>query len=228
MKLSVPMTRTEICFGWIYLCLQLFLLPSLLVMVNQYFGQPLTLAALNFAMFALNFLVATLLFHRYLLESARLSLAEPLRCLRAAFLGLLLYYLGNMVVSRLIFAIDPDFANVNDANISAMTQQQSTLMVIGTVLLVPPVEEVFYRGLIFRGLYNKSRIAAYLVSTLVFSAVHILGYIGLSNWPTLALCFLQYVPASIALAWAYERADSIWAPILMHMTVNQIGILAMR
>ncbi len=228
MKLSIPMTRTEVCFGWIYLFLQLFLLPSLLVMGNQYFGQPLTLAALNFVMFALNFLVVTVLFHRYLLESARLLLAEPVRCMRASFLGLLLYYLGNVIISRLIFAIDPDFANVNDANISAMTKEQYTLMAIGTVLLVPSVEEVFYRGLIFRGLHRKSRIAAYLISTLVFSVVHILGYIGSSDWSTLALCFLQYVPASIALAWAYERADSIWAPILMHMTVNQIGILAMR
>ena len=228
MKLSISMTRTEVCFGWIYLFLQLFLLPSLLVMGNQYFGQPLTLASLNFVMFALNFLVVTVLFHRYLLESARLSLAAPGVCLRAAFLGLMLYYAGNLIVGRLILAIDPDFVNVNDTNISAMTQQQYTLMAIGTVLLVPPVEEVFYRGLIFRGLHSKSRIAAYLVSALVFSAVHILGYIGATDWSTLGLCFLQYVPASLALAWTYERADSIWAPILMHMTVNQIGILAMR
>ena len=222
------MTRTEVCFGWIYFLIQLFLLPSILVTGNQLFDEPLSVAELNFVMFALNFLVVTVLFHRYLLESARLSLAAPMGCLRAAFLGLMLYYLGNLIVGRLIFAIDPDFANVNDANISAMTQEQYTLMAIGTVLLVPPVEEVFYRGLVFRGLHGKSRIAAYAVSTLVFSAVHILGYIGTSDWSTLVLCFLQYVPASIALAWAYERSDSIWAPILMHMTVNQIGILAMR
>jgi len=222
------MTRTEVCFGWIYFLIQLFLLPSILVIGNQLFDEPLSVAELNFVMFALNFLVVTVLFHRYLLESARLSLAAPMGCLRAAFLGLMLYYLGNLIVGRLIFAIDPDFANVNDANISAMTQEQYTLMAIGTVLLVPPVEEVFYRGLVFRGLHGKSRIAAYAVSTLVFSAVHILGYIGTSDWSTLVLCFLQYVPASIALAWAYERSDSIWAPILMHMTVNQIGILAMR
>ena len=228
MKLSIPMTRTEVCFGWIYFLIQLFLLPSLLVMGNQFFGQPLTVAALNFLMFAINFLVVTVLFHRFLLESADTALKVPVRCLQSAFLGLLMYYLGNMIVGRFIFAVDPDFANVNDANISALTQEQSTLMAIGTVLLVPPVEEVFYRGLIFRGLHSKSRIAAYIVSTLVFSTVHILGYIGVSDWSTLVLCFLQYVPAGIALAWAYERADSVWAPILMHITVNQIGILSMR
>ena len=222
------MTRTEVNFGWIYYLIQLLLLPSILVIGNQFFGQPLTMAALNFLMFAINFLVVTMLFHRFLLQSAALSLDAPVRCLRFAFLGLLIDYLGNLIVSQLIFAIDPDFANVNDTNISAMTQEQYTLMAIGTVLLVPPVEEVFYRGLIFRGLHAKSRIAAYAVSALVFSAVHILGYIGTSDWSTLGLCFLQYLPASIALAWAYERADSIWAPILMHMTVNQIGILAMR
>jgi membrane protease YdiL (CAAX protease family) len=39
---------------------------------------------------------------------------------------------------------------------------------------------------------------------------------------------VQYLPAGLALAWAYEKADTIWAPILMHMTINQISITFMR
>ena len=44
----------------------------------------------------------------------------------------------------------------------------------------------------------------------------------------LFLSFLQYVPAGLCLAWSYEKADSIWAPILIHIAVNQMGNLAMR
>ena len=44
----------------------------------------------------------------------------------------------------------------------------------------------------------------------------------------LLLCFVQYLPAGLCLGWAYARADSIFAPTLMHMIINLIGMLAMR
>ena len=60
----------------------------------------------------------------------------------------------------------PDFSNVNDTSIMELTQQNYTLMAIGTVLLVPVVEETLYRGVVFGSLYKRSRVAAYTVSTL--------------------------------------------------------------
>ena len=36
------------------------------------------------------------------------------------------------------------------------------------------------------------------------------------------------LPAGFALAWAYRRSGSIFASILIHMSVNQIGMLLMR
>ena len=45
---------------------------------------------------------------------------------------------------------------------------------------------------------------------------------------TLLLCFCQYIPAGICLGWAYAKSGTIWCPVLIHMTVNQIGMLFMR
>ena len=109
-----------------------------------------------------------------------------------------------------------------------MVQENSTLMTIGIVLLVPIAEEFLYRGLFFSQFYNRKPIAAYLISTVVFAAIHVVGYLGSYPAMRLALCFLQYLPAGIAMGWAYARADSIWASILMHTTINLIGTLAMR
>ena len=39
---------------------------------------------------------------------------------------------------------------------------------------------------------------------------------------------LEHPDALLALQRAYVEAGSIWAPVLMHMTINLIGILAMR
>ena len=96
------------------------------------------------------------------------------------------------------------------------------------VILAPITEELIYRGVIFGSIHSHSRFAAYAVSCIVFSAVHVVGYIGTADLTTLGLCLLQYLPAGFALALAYECSDSIFTPILIHMTVNLIGISAMR
>lgn len=222
------MTRKEMIAGIIYLAVQLLVLPSLLLLLNDLFNSPLTPTELNFVFFAIDFLAITVIFHRFLIHSAKQALTKPFLCIRTAFLGLLLYWITSYLVGILIINIYPDFSNVNDQSIMALTQQNYTLMAIGTVLLVPITEETLYRGILFRGLYNRSPVLAFALSALAFSALHVVGYVGQYPPIHLAVCLLQYVPAGLCLAWAYSKADSIWAPILMHMTINQIGILSMR
>ena len=227
-KLTVPLQQYEHIAGWLYLFAELFFLPVALSTANLLLPIPLSNAALNFVYFSVNFLSIVVIFHRFLGESFQQVLQSPFRCLRAAAIGYILYHIGNILVSYLIVSLYPSFSNVNDSSIQTMTQDNYMLMSIGTVLLVPPVEEVLYRGLIFRGLYNRSRAAAYIVSTLVFAAVHVVSYIGLYDPMLLLLCFLQYIPAGLCLGFAYASADTIWAPILMHIAINQIGISTMR
>ena len=67
----------------------------------------------------------------------------------------------------------------------------------------------------------------YILSALVFCAIHVISYIGSADPLTLVLCFVQYLPASLCLAWAYTEADNIFAPILIHIAVNTMSILAL-
>ena len=89
-------------------------------------------------------------------------------------------------------------------------------------------EECIFRGLIFRNLYGKSPWAAYLISMIAFACIHILGYIGLYSPLELVLALLQYLPAGLCLAWSYTRADTIFAPIIIHAAVNYITINGLR
>ena len=227
-SLSVKTTKWETVFGWIYFVLQLFLIPVALVLINGLLPHPLSVAGLNIVLFCLNFLCVTVIFRKFLWKSLQQSAKTPFLCLRAAFFGLMAYFLASFAISALVLFLRPDFRNVNDQAIREMTRENFTPMAICTVLLVPVAEESFFRGLIFQGLYNKSRVAAYLVSTLAFAAIHIVSYVGTYDMELLGLCLLQYLPAGLCLGWAYAKADSIWAPILMHITINQIGIFAMR
>lgn len=227
-KLSVTMTGKEKLLGWIYYPIQLLVLPTAITIVNLYIGSPLSELWTNFLYFAINFLCVIAIFHRFLLGNSKNALHAILRCLRSAGVGFVAYWFLNYVVSIIVVLADPEFFNVNDAYISEIAQGNFAWMAVGTVLLVPLAEEVLYRGLIFGQLYNRSRVAAYLVSILVFAAVHVVGYIGLYAPTQLLLCVLQYLPAGLCLGWAYVNADSIWAPILIHMTINLLGVLAMR
>lgn len=227
-QLSVPMTQQEVALGYGYLVLELFALPILLQLGNALLPQPLTDTELNFLFFGLNFLVTTVIFRKFLLKHGKYFLSDIFGCLRGSLHGFVAYWVLNYIVGSMIMLIAPDFYNVNDSAISTMIDQNTGLMSFGTILLAPVAEELLYRGLIFRGLYNRKPLLGYLVSTLAFAGLHVVGYIGLYSPLHLALCLLQYIPAGICLGWAYAKTDSIFAPILMHIAINQIGILSMR
>lgn len=227
-KLSVSMRRSETVPGWIYFILQATVLPFILVLINALLPDPLGEAELNFTFFFLNFGCAVFIFWRFLLENGKAAIGNLPALLTGSIVGFILYWALSIFVGNLVIWVYPEFSNVNDDSIATLVQENSGLIAFATVWLVPVTEELFYRGLIFRGLYNRSRVAAYIVSTLAFAAVHVVGYIGLYEPMHLLLCFAQYLPAGICLGFAYAKADSIWAPILIHTCINQIGMLAMR
>lgn len=227
-KLTVTMSKKEVTLGIAYLLLQLIVIPIALVLVNEVLGAPLSSVEVNYIFFCLNFLCITVILHDFLIKSIKHALKHPVRCIVSAFLGLSAYWLLSRAVTFLIFFIYPEFYNVNDASINQLMGENLSLVSFGTVVLVPLTEELLYRGLIFRPLYNKSPLAGYVISTFIFSALHVVSYIGSYSPLHLALCFLQYLPASICLGWAYARSDSIWSPVMIHMTINFIGALSMR
>lgn len=222
------MRKRELLPGWIYFILQMTVIPVALVFINEALGNPLGEAVLNFIFFAINFACAIFIFWRFLLENGKVTVKNPLAWVKGVGIGFGLYWFLSILVGVLILYLYPEFSNVNDDSIAALVEENTQLIAFATVWLVPITEELFYRGLIFRGLYNRSRVAGFVVSVLVFSAVHVVGYIGLYEPMHLLLCFLQYLPASLCLALAYALSDSIWAPITMHILINHIGILAMR
>ena len=226
-KLSVTITSKERLWGWIYLALQLLILPSLLYLCNIFFNFQLSDTEINFLFFALNFTCVTVIFHRFILENGKKALSSPLKVITTAISGYVVYTLLSYLLSTLIVSLYPEFYNVNDDYISGLVTNDINLMIVGTVLLVPITEEVLYRGLIFSGLYNRSRALAYIVSILAFAALHVINYIGAYSPLHLLLCFLEYLPAGFCLAWAYAKTDSIWTPILMHTLVNFIAVSVM-
>ena len=218
----------ETMVGFAYLIFQLLLLPSLLYWGNDQLRSPLTDAELNFVFYLINFIVMLVIFHDFLGRSFAQAVRHPINLIEALILGFVAYYACHYVMEALIRILLPTYSNYNDSAIASMKQTNAFLMLIGTVVLVPPFEECIYRGLIFRNLYGKNHWAAYIVSILAFAMIHILGYIGQYAPLELLMAFLQYLPAGLCLAWAYVRGDTIFAPILIHAAINYIAITGMR
>ena len=119
-----------------------------------------------------------------------------------------------------------EYVNPADATTTEMILQNRGMMTVCAVFLGPLVEEVLMRGLIFAPLARRRRWVAYVVSTLSFSLLHLLGYAGSVPVGQLLRSMLDYVPGSIALAAAYERGGTIWSPIALHMLINLMSVLA--
>ena len=222
------LTRQETIGGFVYMTFQFVFLPSILYAVNDLLKTPLSTAELNFTYYFLNFIAMLVIFHGFLGKSAAQVRQHPAYFCQAIILGLAAYYACTYAVDKTVALLMPGFANRNNDAVFAMLSQNRFLMLIGTVILVPPFEECLFRGLIFRNLYGKSHWAAYVVSILAFAMVHILGYLGSYSPLEILLAVLQYLPAGLCLAWSYTKAETIFAPIFIHAAVNYITINGLR
>lgn len=221
-------SRREITWGWRYLAFEIVFLGYFLSLMIYFFRLPWGSKELNLVYFFLNFGAAIFIFHRFLTELGKVALKRIPVVLVAAVVGFCAYSVLSTAVSAAIVAFEPEFFNVNNENLNAISKKYYALTAVCTIVLVPVTEELLHRGAIFGGLYRQNKVLAYAVSTLVFALVHITTYIGHFPPKTLLLCYLQYIPAGICLAAAYDITGCILTPILIHAAINAVGILAMR
>ena len=213
-------------WGMVFWIFSFCFLGSVISQVAALAGIAITKAQLNFIYYLINFGGAVFIFREFLLENWNAAADRIFPTVYYALLG----YLGSQalltLVSRVILALRPDFGNVNDENIYEMLAQAPGIMVLGAVVLAPVAEEIFYRGMFFRKLFDVKPWLGYVVSMAVFAAIHVVGYIGKADPALLLLGCLQYLPAGYCLCWCYRQSGNILSPILMHILFNASSILS--
>lgn len=91
-------------------------------------------------------------------------------------------------------------------------------VLISVGIFGPICEEIFFRGIIFKEMKGKMPIAvAVIIQAGLFGLVH-------GNLLQGAYAFIL----GLILAWVYLRFNSIWAPILVHITYNTTSVLGSR
>ncbi|MBQ6465108.1 MAG: CPBP family intramembrane metalloprotease [Oscillospiraceae bacterium] len=214
------MDRWQIWVMLLYLPIHAFGLPLLMGLACErgYMG----LGMANFWIYAVGFVLTVAVLWRFLrrdldplLDRAFVSLIEILRCYA-------LIWCGELIAAMFLsfFGVEGDAANNEQA--IALLREEYGPMVAATVFLAPVVEECLFRGALFGSLRHKNRALAYAVSALAFCLYHVAAY-ALAD-PKQLLFILEYIPAGLALALCYERTDSIWGPIFLHMLNNGVSI----
>jgi uncharacterized protein len=139
--------------------------------------------------------------------------------------GAILYPAVAFVVGLLLLLL---FRAIFGSDIEAPEQLPPDLSLTGKVLaailavvVAPLTEELYFRGVLFRGL--RDRYGFWLgagVSSLLFGAAH---YVP-APWQDALLLQTVMIFTGLGLAWIHERRGTLAANVAAHMTFNVIGI----
>lgn len=221
---SVTMRRYEIIGGIVFFLVYQFLMGYILSFLLGLFGFPTDEVTINAAYYVTNFVITVFLFRRFLSYSLPIAADHFLRFLKAVALGFVLYEGFQVLTVMLATFIFPEFVTPNDDTVRAIAGINYNVMWVGAVLLAPVVEETLIRGLIFGNVRRKNRIIAYILTAIVFAAMHVLPYVLTMDVLSIFLNLLVYGLPSVALCAAYEMSGTIWAPIALHMIINAIAM----
>jgi membrane protease YdiL (CAAX protease family) len=103
-----------------------------------------------------------------------------------------------------------------------LSTNAKVLTVLLSLVLAPLTEELFYRGILYRGVRDRHGVGlGVLVSSLLFGAAH---YVQ-APWRDALLLQTIMVFTGAGLALIYERRANLIADIAAHVAFNVVGIL---
>lgn len=140
---------------------------------------------------------------------------RPLDWLLAVMVGVMVFVLWiNLDFKPLTFGTAPGFDPRTDGSIDWALV---LVRIAGAALLVPVMEELFWRSFAMRWIQNHDFLAvdpkgvgfkALGISAVIFGLEHHLWFAG--------------VVAGVAYGWVYMRSGNLWVPIVSHAATNAL------
>jgi membrane protease YdiL (CAAX protease family) len=225
---KLPMTAPERAMGITYIPIHSFALPLGLHVLFAAVGLEPDAVELTLAVYAVSFLFILITSFKFLKNSFSALFDSFIDAMQAVALGIVVYFIANMAVSFVLLRFMDNIVNPNSQEIINEAQLNPDAMLVVSVLLAPIVEETMFRGALFGSIRKRARAAAYIVSALAFALYHLWPYFIYDFHAGDLLYALQYIPASLVLAWCFERGGSIWAPITLHALINLIASVSIK
>lgn len=217
------LTLAECVRGVAMSVLYFLVFPFAMAWVQRTTGEELPAAEASVVYYFISVVLVFLLFWRFLKRNFNLLLERLPENLTAAAIALALW----TVAERLVRLIPLPVENPNDSTYAMEYLLSPRATVVILVVLMPIVEEMLFRGLLFGGVRRYSRLGAYFLSVVLFGFYSVWQFTfsyGVLDLRYLLL-FVQYLPAGLALSWCYDRGGSVWSAVLLHMAINGLTLL---
>ena len=199
------------------------LFPFLMAWVQRSAWEELPVAESNVVYYLISVLLGFALFSGLWKRNLDRLLTRPGRNLASVAAGLAAWIALDLLVRQIPLPV----RNPNESGyaLEYLLSPRATGLIV--VVLMPMVEELLFRGVLFGSVRRYSRGAAYLLSAGLF-ALYCVWQFAFS-YGRLDLRYLllavQYLPAGVLLSWCYERGGSLWSAVLLHMAVNGLTLL---
>ena len=229
-KAAAGLTGLERVGGGVFFVFYLLLLPLAAGPARRLAGELLGRrvpenmgsAAYYYVLFA----VTVAIFHRLLARTTRRFLNSPGPALKTAGIGIVAYYGLGELASRLGALAADGAGNLNNSVVSAQLGSAPHMTLLIVLFLAPVVEETLFRGLVFGGLKERSRLLAYAASCILFALLHVWQFAVAGRDPAYFLWMVPYLIPGLVLAWAYDHSGTLWASIGLHAGVNALAVLS--
>ena len=221
------MTPVQKRIGFALLMVHMFLIPILfLAYAVAVDGEAVDSLNVEFRHYAISFVLIVLTMRGYMRREFDGLLDRPIGSVVTLIMSFLAFMTLLYIVSFAIIAIVGDMDADAAETVLDITKVNFEVLFIFRVLVLPVVEEVLYRGVVFCRLVEHRRIVIYAVSILL--------YIVGNTWTAFVFNFdirlfvlaLQYVPTGFVCAYCYDRSGNLWTSIIFHMLANALLILA--
>ncbi len=226
MNFTSRLTKGETIAALAWIPVHIVALPELLGLLCR-FGR-MDVTAANLLLYATGAVYMLAFLGRFLRREFDPLCDRPFYCILQVAGSYLAMVAFNALFAALLLLLSGEeiVMNPNNEAVSGLAAESPGVIKAVGIFLAPIVEELMFRAGIFGAIRKKSRILAYIVSMLAFGIYHIWAYL-LQN-PLYVLFIIQYLPVSWLLCRCYERTNTIWTPIFLHMLVNAVSMAAIE
>lgn len=203
-----------------------YLYPKLLSRLYHLFPQ-LPAEFYEWSFYIVYFVITIILAWPLLADSSRRFGKKFFSILLAVVLGFVLMSICAGQCSQIAEILSGSTDSQNQTEISLALESSPALICFAVLFFSPLVEEITFRGCLFRPLQSRGRFNLGLIlSALLFGFLHVYEAMFAGNLSD-GWFALTYGCMGLFLGGVYYITDNFWAPVLLHLLNNAVSLYFM-
>ena len=224
-RYETTMTPHESGRGWAFFFLFTIVFPFLMGVIQRYIDGLIPVAEANVLYYLFAACIVFVLFWQFLKGSFSYLLDNLGRNILAIVIGFMVDIPLHILVMKFPYPIE----NPNTFSYPEQFTLSSSATILILLVLIPIVEEVLFRGLLFGSIRPHSRLLAWIVSVSVccFYNVWLFAFVPSGGVDLRYLLLgIQYLPSTLALTFCYEKGGSVWSSMILHAIIHAIFLFS--